>query len=55
MRQSYLGDSVYIDALDYGFEIYLNNGCGRHDIILLEPEVAALLVAFITQKPDTQE
>lgn len=52
IRQTYLGDSVYMDQLDYGFEIYTQNGYERENVIFLEPEVLQALIRFATQKPD---
>lgn len=51
---AYLGDSVYIDMRYDCFELFLNNGERNFDdsivkksLIVLEPEVATTLVAYI--------
>lgn len=52
IRRTYLGDSVYMDQLPYGFEIYTQNDTYRENVIFLEPEVLSALIRFTTQKPD---
>ena len=49
MNPTYLGDSVYIQEVDYGFKIYTNNGNGPENEIYLEPEVARALMGYINR------
>lgn len=46
----YLGDSVYIDVMNYGFYLYTEYGYGRQNVIFFEPEVAKALYDIMTSK-----
>ncbi len=50
MNKQYLGDSVYIEKNTLGqFKLFLDNGEGEHTVIILEPEVAAALVNYLSK------
>lgn len=46
----YLGDGVYFQRLDYGFELYLSNGYGKKSSIVIVPEVWRCLVKALSDK-----
>lgn len=52
-ERTYLGDSVYIEQVDYGFRIFCWNGDaqGEKNIIYLEPEVIRALKEYIERAP----
>lgn len=45
----YLGDSVYAEFDGFALVIYLNNGDGPFNRIVLEPEVFAALHEFVNE------
>ena len=51
MNIAYLGDSVYIEFMPErdGYQLYLNNGGGKENIIYLEPDVLNNLFNFIKE------
>jgi hypothetical protein len=45
---SYLGDSVYAqNDGNYYIQVYLDNGIGPHNIIMMEPEVVLAFIRFV--------
>lgn len=48
--KDYLGDSVYVEKLDYGIRLFTNNGEGAPNPpqeIFIEPAVYAALLRFV--------
>lgn len=50
MSKIYLGDSVYAEMENNILVIYTNNGLGKENVIILEPEVQDNLMQFIAQQ-----
>ena len=46
----YLGDSVYVDREGDAIVLTTENGYGPNNVIFLEPEVYAALLAYMEQK-----
>ena len=51
--KEYLGDSVYVEYDGYEIALYLDNGYGPHDIMILEPQVLKSLENFIQKVKNT--
>lgn len=49
-RKEYLGDSVYADIENGAIKLYLDNGYGEHNIIVLELEVYENLVKYVDRQ-----
>ena len=47
MSEEYLGDSVCAEWDNGYLQLYLNNGDGRKNVIIMEPEIYANLIRFI--------
>lgn len=45
--KTYLGDGCYVDFDGYSLTLTTENGVSTQNIIVLEPEVYAALVAFV--------
>lgn len=50
MSKKQLGDSVYAEIENSILVIYTDNGLGKKNVIILEPEVQDSLIEFIAQQ-----